>query len=805
MRTSPESSVLAGLDRDFRVSWRSLRRDPVFAIVALVTLAIGIGATTAIFTVVNAVLLRPLPYPAPERLVAIWQVTRVSDRASVSVPNFLDWQNEARSFSAMATTRGGPTTVLGGTEATRADVYYVSGDFFRVIGATPARGRTFLPEDARLGSAPVAVVSAAFWRRVLGGGDIAGRRVEVFGRVFDVIGVMPDEAVYPEGAEVWVPRELFDGGVGRDGLNERVIARLAAASTIARAQQEMSSIAARLRREHPTDNPAFDVRVVDLHRDLVGDVRDYLRILLGAVLFVLLVASVNLASASLARGTARGREMAIRLALGSDRRRLVRQLLTESTMLALAGGAVGVGFAAWLVRVLVRLAPASIPRPASIGLDPTVLVFAVGISALTGLLIGLMPAVFSSDVSPASALGGGRGAVGDARAAMRRVLIGAEVALALVLLAGAGVLLRSFGRLVNERPGFDAHGVLVADLALPSSRYADGASRQLFYDGLLDRLQGLPGVDVVAATNTTPLSWGPNGGMLAEDRPTERGQAHYRVVSAEYFRALGIPLVEGRSFAAADDSTAPHVTVVNEALARQMWPGGRAIGKRIRFRGMDRHNEVWLTVIGVVRDAKQIALDAPPAPEVYVSYRQRPERAGAMSVLLRTRLAPQSLAAVVRSAVREQAIDVPVTMGTLEERVARSVADRRFVMVVLTSFGVVALLLAAVGIYGVLSYAVARRTKEIGVRVALGAQTATVLGMIVGDSMRPVAWGTLLGIAGALAVSRALRGLVYGVGVTDPLSFGVAAAVLVVVAMVASWVPARRASRVDPIIALRTD
>jgi predicted permease len=293
--------------------------------------------------------------------------------------------------------------------------------------------------------------------------------------------------------------------------------------------------------------------------------------------------------------------------------------------------------------------------------------------------------------------------------------------------------------------------------------------------------------------------------MVAEDRPGETGQAHYRVVSADYFRALVTPLISGRTFSVADDSTAPHVTVVNEALAREMWPGGSAMGKRIRFRGMDQHNDIWLTVVGVVRDAKQIALDAPPVPEVYVSYRQRPERAAAMSVVVRTRVAPQSLAAAVRAAVREQGKEVPVTTDTMEERLARSVADRRFVMLVLTSFGVVALMLAAVGIYGVLSYAVARRTKEIGVRVALGAQTTSVLGMVVGDSMCPVAWGALLGIAGALAVSRVLRGLVYGVGVTDPVSFGAAAGTLAVVALVASWIPARRASKVDPIVALRAD
>jgi putative ABC transport system permease protein len=801
--TMPNQPLLANLDRDVRVSWRSLRRDPVFAVLALLTLSIGIGATTAIFTVGNVVLLRPLPYPAPDRLVALWQVTTASDRASVSIPNFRDWQADAHAFAAMATIRGGTTTVLGGTEPTRAEVYRVSGDFFRVLGARPDRGRVFMPEDSRFGSAPVAVVSASFWRRVLGGTNVANQRVELAGRVFDVIGVMPDESVFPDRAEVWIPRELFDGEESRDGLNDRVIARLTPDATIARARQELSGIATRLRRDHPQDNPAFDARVIDLQRDLVGNVRDYLRILLGAVAFVLLVAAVNLASASLARGTARGREMAIRLALGSGRSRLVRQLLTESTMLAVAGGAAGIAVAAWLVRVLVRLAPSSIPRPAAIGLDATVLAFAIGVSVLTGLLIGLAPAILCSDVSPAATLAGSRGAVGDARNALRRILVGAEVALALVLLAGAGLLLRSFARLVGERPGFDTRGALVADLALPSSRYADAMTRLTFYDGLLERLRALPGVETVAATNTPPLSWGPNGAILAKDRPGEAGQAHYRVVSGDYFHALGVPLVNGRSFVPADDSVAPHVAVVNETFARQMWPGGDASAKRIRFRGMDLHNETWLTVVGVARDAKQIALDAAPVPEVYVSYRQRPERTGAMSIIVRSASLSASLAAAVRGVVREQGSDVPVTIGTMEERVARSVADRRFVMLVLTAFGAVALLLAAVGIYGVLSYSVARRTKEIGVRVALGAQSRTVLGMIVADSMRPVMWGTLLGIAGALFVSRVLRGLVYGVGVADPIAFAAATAALMVVALLASWIPARRASRVDPIVVLR--
>ena len=804
-RITSHGEWLTDLAYDIRYAARGMRRGWGYTLVALLTLAVGIGGTTAIFTVVNAVLLRPLPYAAPERLVALWQVTRASDRAHVSIANFRDWRTSARSFSAMATYRGGTTTVLGGTEPVRADVYRVSGDFFRVLAARPVTGRLLTADDSRPGAAPAAVISEGFLRRALGAEAPGQRRVEVAGRVFDVVGVIPDALVFPEHAELWIPRELFDGGESRDALNDRVIARLASDASAVQAQEEMTIIAARLRREYPQDNPAFDARVVDLQLDLIGSVRDYLRILLGAVAFVLLVACVNLAGASLARGTARGREMAIRLALGSGRGRLVRQMLAESTVLAVVGGVIGVALSTWLVRVLVRLAPASIPRPADIGLDSMVLAFALGVSLATGLLVGLVPALSGSHVSPAAALGaGGRGAVGDARSALRRLLMGAEVALALMLLAGAGLLLRSFGKLLAEEPGFEARGVLVADIALPATRYPEGSSKRRFHEGVLERLRSLPGVTAVAATSTPPLSWGPNGALLPEDRPGDAAQAHYHVISEDYLRVLGIALVSGRSFEAADDSTAPHVTLVNETLARQLWPNEDAIGKRIRFRGMDAHNETWLTVVGVARDVRQIALDARPVPQVYVAYRQRPERTGAMSIVVRTGT-PQAIAAAVRNAIAEQGRDVPVMLGTMEERVSRSVADRRFVMLVLTAFGAVALLLAAVGIYGVLSYSVERRTKEIGVRVALGARGSTVLAMIVGDAMRPVVWGTILGVAGALAVSRILRGLVYGIGVTDPITFGISVAVLILVALAASWIPARRASRVDPIIALRMD
>ncbi|HKG94849.1 MAG TPA: FtsX-like permease family protein, partial [Gemmatimonadaceae bacterium] len=531
----------------------------------------------------------------------------------------------------------------------------------------------------------------------------------------------------------------------------------------------------------------------------------YLQLLLGAVALVLLVSCVNIASAVLARASTRGRELAVRVALGAGRARLVRQLLTESLVLALAGGAAGFALALLLVRAVLRLAPSSIPRVAEIGVSWEVALFALAVSAATGLLVGVVPAVQSTGLPPSLALGaGGRGAVGDRRGRLRGALVGVEVALALVLLAGAGLLIRSLARLMSQDPGFAPRGVLVARVVLPSSRYAGGPARRRFYDELLPTLRALPGVAAAGATNAPPLVWGPNGGLAVEGRE-ESAQAHYRVVSPELMRALGVPLLRGRPLEARDDSAASHAALVNAAFAARVWPGVDAVGRRIRFLGMDAHNDVWLTVVGVVGDMRQIALESAPAPEVYVSYRQRPERAGAMSIVIRTSGAPAALAPAVRAAVRARDPLVPVELTTMDERVRRSVADRRFVMLVLAAFGAVALVLAAAGIYGVLSYTVARRTREIGVRVALGAQRGTVLAMVLRDAMRPVLAGAAAGAVAALLLGRLMRGLVYGVGVADPVALGLAAALLLAVALAASWMPAHRAARVDPLTALRVD
>jgi len=792
--------------RDVRFAARALRRSAGFTAVAVVTLALGIGATTAIFTVVNAVLLRPLPYPAPARLVALWQASERSPRAPVSVPNFRDWRVGSRSFAAMATYRGGTTTVLGGAEPTRVDAYLVSGDFFRVFGVRALRGRTFLAEDARTGAGPVAVVSEGFWRRSLGADpNLTARRLQLHGMTFTLVGVMPSRFRFPEGADVWVPRELFDAGESRTALNESVVARLADGVTLAQAQGEMSAIAARLAAEYPKDSMAPGATVVALHEELVGNVRTYLRLLLGAVSLVLLIACVNLASANLARAAVRSREMAIRTSLGASRRRLVQQLLTENVILALAGGAAGVVLAVWLVRGVLAVGPRSLPRAAEVGVSTEVLAFALGVSLLAGFLIGVLPAlqVSASDLR-AEMMQGGRGTVGRGRRGARGALLAVEVALALVLLVGAGLLIRSFQRLLSQSPGFDASGMLTAELSLPGTKYGDGGRRAAYYDRVLPELSSLPGVEAVGAISSLPLSWGPSGSFEVAGR-ADTPDANYRVVGGDYFAAMRIPLLRGRLFTAPDDSMAPHVTVVNQRLAAQLWPGQDPIGKRIRPLGMDAHPNQWLTVVGVVGDVRQQQLSRAPRPEHYVFYRQRPERSDYMAVAVRAREAPAQLAAAVRATLRRADPDVPVEISTMEQRLAESVSERRFSMLVLTGFGGVALLLAAVGIYGVLSYAVVRRTSEIGVRMALGAGRGRVLAMVLRDSMAPVVVGTAAGVVGAAALTRLMSGMLYEVSATDPATIGAVVALLTGVALAPSYIPARRAARVDPMVALRAE
>ncbi|HEX6534881.1 MAG TPA: ABC transporter permease [Gemmatimonadaceae bacterium] len=798
-------TVVDDLRRDIRFAARVLRRSPGFTAVAMITLALGIGATTAVFTVVNGVLLRALPFPHSARLVALFEHDGTKDRMAVSFPNFTDWRAESRAFAGMAAYGAGEATVLGASEPVRASVTAASADFFRVLRVAPLRGRTFLPEESRPGGVPVAVVSEAFWRRYLGATPTLGDvHLELWNTSFTVVGVMPSSFDFPEHSAIWIPLEPLEQGSGRTAHNDQVIARLAPGVTIERARAEMNAIAARLHERHHGDDDATAATVVGLRDEMVGPVRRQLALVFGAVLFVLLVACVNLTSANLARGAARAREMALRTALGAGRGRLVRQLVAENLLLALAGGGAGIALAVWLVRMLLALAPATLPRAGGVSVSATVLLFAVGVSVVTGLCIALLPALQVSATDLRGAIADGERGTSAGRRPVRGALIAVEVGMALVLLVGAGLLIRSFRALLAQDPGFDPRGVLTAELSLPSTRAGSQASIAAYYDQALASVASVPGVEHAALINAVPLGpSGLDGAFAIGDRPGEKGYADYRVVSEDYFATMRIPIITGRGFLPSDDSSATNVTLVNQTLARRLWPGESPIGKRIRPFGMDKHAAKWLTVVGVVGDVRQRGLDTPPRPEHYVFYRQRPERASDATIVIRTSVPPGSVAGAVRERLRAIDPDVPVVLATMDDVVARSLADRRFVMLVLTGFGALALVLAAVGIYGVLSHSVASRTREIGIRAALGADGRRVLALVMRDAMLPVLAGLAAGVGGAALLTRLTRALLYDVSPMDAPTIGAAITLIALVAVAAALVPARRAMRVDPVVALR--
>ena len=805
------SNVVDDVVRDVRFAARSLSRTPAFSVVAIVTLALGIGATTAMFSVVNGVLLSGLPYPNADRLVTLRERGVYEGKAlvmSVSAPNFHDWHDQARGIDIIAAFRGGESTVLGLAEPIRANVYAVSHDYFRLFGGTPVRGRTFADDESIVGGEPVAVVGYTFWQNQLGGrADLSTVRLQTWGSTYRVIGIMPDGFGYPEDAEFWIPIEPQNVGMGRDSHNDESVGRLAPRVTVERAEAELQAIAERLKKEYPTHNAAVGAQVVSLRDTLVGPVRIYLRLLLLAVLAVLLVACVNLTSANLARGAGRARELAIRTVLGAGRGRLARQLLTESLLIAVLGGATGIALAHWLVRVLLSLNPHTLPRASAIGIDTTVLLFAAGLTLATGILIGLLPAfqVGRADLRTGMSAGGRGSAVG--RSSVRRVLVATEVAFAVLLLVAAGLLVKSFRTLLGENAGFDADGVLAINVSLPETRYPTGDTRAMYYTQALEALRAIPGVDKVGLINIVPLSRGGFGGGVSVDGQPDNAVRYsdYRIVSPTYFETMHIPLLAGRMITDADDSTSEHVTVINQTFAKKFFGNENPLGKRVRELGMDRHPKVPMTVIGVVADVRSSDLSQPPMPQHFVPYRQRPERAGFGVLLLRTRVSPSTVGPAARSSLRLLDGNVLTSLETLSDIRIRSVGDRRFTMIVLGGFAVLGLLLAAIGIYGVLAYSVARRTREIGVRMALGAARQRVVGMVLGDSLVPVISGSLIGIVAALALTRLMRALLYGVSATDPMTFALVVVVLPAVGILASIVPAARAARVDPIVALREE
>jgi putative ABC transport system permease protein len=805
------SNIVDDVVRDVRFAARSLWRTPAFSVVAVLTLTLGIGATTAMFSVVNGVLLSGLPYPDADRLVALRERGSYEGKPlimSVSAPNFNDWHAQARGLDVMAALRGGETTVLGLPEPVKANVYAVSHDYFKLFGGTPLRGRTFTADESAVGGEAAMVVGYKFWKDQLGGAaDLSAVRLQTWGTTYRIVGIMPAGFGYPEDAELWIPLEPQNVGMGRDSHNDDAVGRLAPGVSIERAEAELQRIAERLKQAYPTQNAAVGAQVVSLRDTLVGPVRTYLRLLLLAVLAVLLVACVNLTSANLARGAGRARELAIRTVLGAGRGRLARQLLTESLLIAGAGGAAGIGLAHWLVRVLLSLNPHTLPRAHAIGIDTRVLLFAGGLTVATGILIGLLPAVQVGRADlRAGMIAGGRGtAVG--RSSVRRVLVATEVAFAVLLLVAAGLLVRSFRTLLGEKSGFDSDGVLAVNVSLPETRYSTGDTRAAYYTQALNALRAVPGVANVGLINIVPLSRGGFGGGVRVDGQSDNAihYSDYRIVSPTYFETMHIPLLAGRMITDADDSTSQHVTVVNQTFAKKFFGDESPLGKRVFELGMDRHPKTPMTVVGIVADVRSNDLSQPAIPQHFVPYRQRPERANFGVLLIRTHVPPATVGPAARSALRLLDRNVLMSLETVSDIRARSVGDRRFTMIVLGGFAVLALLLAAIGIYGVLAYSVARRTREIGVRMALGAARQRVVRMVLGDSLAPVIVGSVIGIVAALALTRLMRALLYGVSTTDPVTFAGVVVVLIAVGVLASVVPAARAARVDPIVALREE
>ena len=794
----------------FRHAIRSLTRRPAFAALAVLTLAIGIGANTAIFSVVNGVLLRPLPYPHPERLVGLWEHTSRAPRVHVSLPNFRDWHDRSGGFQALAAYGGDTTTVLGGAQPTFADAYVVTREFFDVFEVAPAIGRTFTPEETTPNGPAAVIVSDRFWRQDLAGNrDLAALHLTVQGVTARVVGVMPPGFAYPAGADLWMAEEREPDDSGRTAHNYLVVGRLN--SSFQHADAELRVLAERLRAEHPADNDAESITMLPLQESLTRSSRTALLMLLAAVALVLLIACTNVANTTIARGEERRAEIAVRSALGATRARIIRQLLVESLLLGVAGAACGLVIGAWLLRAFLSLNTVPLAGQ-SVSLDGAVLAFTAFLGIVTPLIFGIAPALQLSRPDLRSAIAeAGRASHGVARRTVRDTLVAAEAAIALVLLVVSALLIHSFWKLMSVDTGFDPRGVVAMEMVLPESKYPVPDLSARFYQQFLERIRMLPGVESVGATNAPPMiGGGPSGVFVVEGTPAVPHSsliADYFVITPGYFDTLRIPIVRGRGLNDTDGAAAPVSVVVNETFVRKFLPAQDPIGRRFRYLGMDSSHEPMMTIVGVARDVRSDALDAPVVPEAYVSYVQRPLRTRwsfVVAVRARDGVSADALVTPLRRLLAAMDADVPVKVGTMEERVGQSVADRRFTVAVLSTFAFVAVLLAAIGIYGLLAQSVAQRTAEIGVRMALGADARMLLRLILGAMMRPVVAGLACGLLAATFAVKLLGSFLFGVQPLDPAAFIAAAALLVVVALAAAYIPARRAMRVDPVRALRS-
>ncbi|MFI5230410.1 MAG: ABC transporter permease [Gemmatimonadales bacterium] len=825
-RESMRGNLLESITQDIRYGARSLLRTPGFTFAAIVALALGIGANSAILSVVDGVLLRPLPYAAPERLVTVLE----KGYNPVAPQNYLDWKRESGSFERMGAAEYWTTTITGMDEPEKLYALHLTSDIFPMLGVRPALGRVWTADEDAAGRDREIVIGHGLWaRRFASDSAVLGKKVVLDGNPYTIIGVMPAgfgfAPFWATRAELWAPLALDARAGDRAGSSLRVFGKLNPGVTIERARAEMAAITSRLEREYPGTNR--DVRVTDLTTQVVGNVRTPLLVILGAVAFVLLIACANVAHMLLARAARRQREIAVRVAIGASRARVIRQLLTESVLLAAAGGAAGLVLARVGVRVLATAGAASIPRAATVTLDGRVLLATAAITLVTGMAFGLVPALRAAATDLSSSLKEGeRGSSGGGRRnRTRNVLIASEFALALMLLVGAGLLIRSFAAMQSLNPGYDPANVLTMVVPVTGTSSSPEGKRAAFYDALLGNIRAMPGVQSASAVNHIPIGgdgWGFSFRVegRAEPRPEDVPVASYKVVMPGYFTTMRIPILAGRDVSASDKLGAPGVAVVNEYLARRYWPGESAIGKRVSFAKDSAGSRAWLTVVGVVHNTIHGDWTAPPEAEVFLPFAQQEDylanpagHFSYMTLAIRTSCAagaadcdPARLAPAIRAAVRSLDPNVPLAeVQTMSSLVDGATARERFYLVLLAAFAAVAVALAAVGIYGVMSYAVSRRTHELGLRMALGAQPHELLAAVVREGMAVAALGGAVGLAGALAISRVMAGLLFGVKATDPLTLATVAVALGAVALVACYIPARRATRIDPLRALRAD
>jgi putative ABC transport system permease protein len=822
-------NVMQNFIQDLRYSFRILLKKPGFTVVAVMALALGIGANSAIFSVVSSVLLRPLPYENPDGLVQIWltNVSRGFPLMTLSTPDFRQIREQNAAFESMAAYYYGMFNLSEGESPDRIAGVSVSSNLFPLLGVEPALGRSFLPHEEEFGNHRVVVISHNLWRRKFNADqDILGRPITLNGNPYTVIAVMPEDFQFPISSrvvELWVPMSFAPN----DNMNTRnnyfalAIGRLNQGVTLEQGRADLQSVATQLEKEQK-ENAGIGMTAIPLREQIVGEIQPTLYVLFGAVGFVLLIACANVANLQLVRTSARQREIAVRSALGASRRRLIRQLLTESLLLGVIGGAAGLVLAWWGVKLLIALGPQDIPRLSEIGLDARAVLFTMAVSVLTGILFGLAPALQASKLNLNESLkeGGKALAEGASGRRLRGLLVVSEIALALVLLVGAGLMIRSFMRLQQVSPGFNADRVLTMQINLPPLKYQEARQTAAFYKELLERVETLPGVEKAGATSSLPLSGDTWGKMFSiVDRPPasslqEVPAVQYRLVSPDYFAAMGTPLMKGRAFTDGDTMESQPVAIINETLARRFWPDEDPIGKKVwmgppenllppelRIPGYEVPRR---TVVGVVGDMRHQGLNEPTTAEVFAPNLQNNEGPVSLDLAIKTTSDPAGITQAVRQQVWAIDKDLPVSdVKTMEERLGASVAQPRFNALLLGLFAATAMILAVVGIYGVVSYSVAQRRHEIGIRMALGAQKSDVLGMVIKQGLVLALIGVGVGLAGALALTRLMESLLFGVNTTDEVTFALVTALLVGVTLVACYLPARRAARVDPLVALK--